>query len=250
MTPKPVRRKAIVIPITAGRRPAELAAPVLPGAGSGRHLFELRARVALSTRPDAGRDRIDEPGAYDLKPCVFLPPDHPLAGDLNPMRYVITEDNKVRAWPIGAPRPKDAALFFGRHADLSKRASRWPMQRLVSVWNQLPGTRAVTRFENRAVAVDRIWGTIERIRERLVAIESAPGRKPAARETKADLIVRMLRERSGATITALTKATGWQPHSVRGFMSARLSKDLGLTIQSAVRNGERIYRIRGRSNAN
>lgn len=38
--------------------------------------------------------------------------------------------------------------------------------------------------------------------------------------------------------------TGWQSHSVRGFISAQLGKRMGFQIQSFKRDGERIYRIR------
>ena len=38
--------------------------------------------------------------------------------------------------------------------------------------------------------------------------------------------------------------TGWQPHSVRGFISAQIGKRMGFKIQSFKRDGERIYRIR------
>jgi hypothetical protein len=38
--------------------------------------------------------------------------------------------------------------------------------------------------------------------------------------------------------------TGWQSHSVRGFISAQLTKKLGLRVQSFTRDGERVYRIR------
>ena len=37
--------------------------------------------------------------------------------------------------------------------------------------------------------------------------------------------------------------TGWQSHSVRGFISAQLGKRMGFKIQSFKRDGERIYRI-------
>lgn len=41
---------------------------------------------------------------------------------------------------------------------------------------------------------------------------------PKGGETKHDLIVRMLRTEGGATSAELEKATGWQPHSVRGLI--------------------------------
>jgi hypothetical protein len=37
--------------------------------------------------------------------------------------------------------------------------------------------------------------------------------------------------------------TGWQAHSVRGFISGQLSTRLGLSIKSFKNGGERTYRI-------
>jgi len=40
------------------------------------------------------------------------------------------------------------------------------------------------------------------------------------------------------------KATNWQAHSVRGFISGALGKKMGLTVESAKReDGERVYSI-------
>ncbi len=48
----------------------------------------------------------------------------------------------------------------------------------------------------------------------------------------------------GATITELTAATGWLPHSVRGAISGVLKRKLGLAVESRVEPGRgRVYRI-------
>ena len=41
----------------------------------------------------------------------------------------------------------------------------------------------------------------------------------APRETKSAAIQRLLSRKTGADITTLQKATGWQPHSVRAALS-------------------------------
>jgi hypothetical protein len=57
-------------------------------------------------------------------------------------------------------------------------------------------------------------------------------------------IIELLRRKDGTTLAELTKATGWQPHSVRGFLSAQVSKKLGLKVESTKReDGQRVYKI-------
>lgn len=68
----------------------------------------------------------------------------------------------------------------------------------------------------------------------------------AARQTKADIVLKKLRLARGATIESLMEATSWQAHSVRGFLSAVVRKKLGLTLVSEVgKDGVRRYRIDG-----
>jgi Protein of unknown function (DUF3489) len=43
----------------------------------------------------------------------------------------------------------------------------------------------------------------------------------------------------------ILRATGWQAHSVRGFISGKLGKKMGLRVRSFQRDGERVYLIKG-----
>lgn len=66
---------------------------------------------------------------------------------------------------------------------------------------------------------------------------------PVSASTKMDKVIAMLRDPKGATIAAITKATGWQNHSVRGFLASVVRKRLKLTLISEKVDGERRYRI-------
>lgn len=68
----------------------------------------------------------------------------------------------------------------------------------------------------------------------------APKDKPKG---KLATLVELLNRPEGATLEAMTSATGWQVHSVRGAMSGSLKKAMGLTITSDKVDGVRIYRI-------
>ncbi len=62
-------------------------------------------------------------------------------------------------------------------------------------------------------------------------------------KSKLALLVDLLKRPEGATIEQMTKATGWQPHSVRGAISGGIKKGLGHSVVSEKADGVRVYRI-------
>jgi hypothetical protein len=71
---------------------------------------------------------------------------------------------------------------------------------------------------------------------------SSPSR--GAEPSKTDLVLKKLRLARGVTIAQITEVTGWQPHSVRGFLSAVVRKKLGLNLASETgKDGQRRYRL-------
>lgn len=66
---------------------------------------------------------------------------------------------------------------------------------------------------------------------------------PARDGSKTATVIALLENAKGATLAELMKATGWQAHSVRGFISGALGKKMGLKVESVKRDDERVYSI-------
>ena len=68
-----------------------------------------------------------------------------------------------------------------------------------------------------------------------------------AREgSKTAQILDLLKQPGGVTLAEIMKKTGWQAHSVRGFISGTLRKKLGLAVTSTKgEEGERSYSVKG-----
>jgi hypothetical protein len=63
--------------------------------------------------------------------------------------------------------------------------------------------------------------------------------------SKAARILDLLKRPEGATLKGLMKATDWQAHSVRGFLSGTVGKKMGLKVASTkTEDGERTYSIK------
>jgi hypothetical protein len=77
------------------------------------------------------------------------------------------------------------------------------------------------------------------------AAPDKPKSNSAEAGSKQARVIAMLRAPSGATIAAMVAATGWQQHSVRGFLAGVVRKRLKLKLGSNKVDGHRIYRIMG-----
>ena len=70
-------------------------------------------------------------------------------------------------------------------------------------------------------------------------------RNDAREGSKTATILDLLKRPGGATAKELLKATGWQPHSLRGFISGTLGKKMGLAVASTKgEDGERSYSVK------
>ena len=63
--------------------------------------------------------------------------------------------------------------------------------------------------------------------------------------SKTEKVLDLLKRSGGATLKDIMKATLWQAHSVRGFLSGTIGKKMGLTIKSTKgEDGKRSYSIK------
>jgi hypothetical protein len=93
--------------------------------------------------------------------------------------FTIDSDNSITVF---ATKKEAAAASttpfdsFASPSELAELAADWPMQRLVEIWNGIPGVNAVTKFTNRKVATERIWKAIQSLGA--PAAETAQAEKP------------------------------------------------------------------------
>jgi len=171
------------------------------------------------------------------------------------------------------------ALAFTSQKDLANLAADWPINRLVEIWNSFAGVapfdglKPVKKFTDRSTAVTRIWQAIQKLApaaqegapdapEAVPATQKASPQKKAPKTkkganvskakaakkapasaprsgTKKAKVLELIRRDKGATNEEIQKATGWQPHTVRGFLSIA---GKGLKIDTIERdNGTRAY---------
>jgi hypothetical protein len=202
--------------------------------------------------------------------------------------FTIDDQNNITAFATKEEAAGTTATpfdSFGSKKELSEVAEAWAPERLVAIWNSLPGVKQVKGFKNSKAAVSRIWERIQRLGEpdkpkterkakgsaqgakaasmkpkatkkattpAKKAPKAAKGAKPAkapggTREgSKTAKVVALLERKGGASLAEIMKATDWQAHSVRGFISGALGKKMGRTVESTKReDGERVYQLKG-----
>ena len=192
--------------------------------------------------------------------------------------YTIDTENSITAH--ASKQEAGEGESFSSQQELASLVAEWPANRLIDVWNGIPGLTPVKKFTDRKSAVARIWKAIQSLdggsasgaaataperankakvpakqpkKAKTAKAKTAKGKKRAKGGDKPAVVrdgskkaevLGLLQRKGGATLAQIMKATGWQAHSVRGFISGALGKKMGLTVNSVRReDGERVYSI-------
>jgi hypothetical protein len=156
--------------------------------------------------------------------------------------FTIDSDNNISAL-AGSPAGADESQSCCNQKELAALAVDWPASLLVDTWNSFAGVapfddlKPVKKFTNRSVAVGRIYKAVERLSGSVAqpAADTTQVKATAkkARRTKRHKagtsatrdsskkaeVVELMSRKSGAALNEIIKLTGWQAHTVRGFVS-------------------------------
>ena len=193
------------------------------------------------------------------------------------MIYTIDTDSNITAHDA-MPAVQANLVAFASQKELSRATAEWPISRMVEIWNSFAGTsgfdklKPVKKFTDRKGATRRIWAAIQNLGAAPMPKAAAPAPRAdpkATRKAKASKVARtatgaptsapstprvpiefskkaivrdLLSRAGGATLQEIADVTGWQAHTVRGFIST-LPKKTGTEITSTRReiDGARVY---------
>jgi hypothetical protein len=169
------------------------------------------------------------------------------------------------------PQPQPPFESFTSQNELAQLASAWSEERLVAIYDSLPGVTPVETFKTAKTGASKIWESIQvlgktaeapakpkankkdkgsakaaapakvKTAKKAAPAKNAPkAKKSAATEekpkgvrggSKTAQVVAMLQRKNGATLSEIMDKMGWQKHTMRGFMAGAMKK-AGCTVES------------------
>jgi hypothetical protein len=100
--------------------------------------------------------------------------------------FTIDSENSISAFATaeeGAAATATPFDTFASQKELAELAAAWPAERLVAVWNSLPGVKTVNGFKSANAAASRIWERIQGLGEPAQP-EAEPAKPKAHKKAK------------------------------------------------------------------
>ena len=86
--------------------------------------------------------------------------------------YTIDTENSITAF--ASKQEAGEGESFSSQQELASLVAEWPADRLIEVWNGIPGLAPVKKFTDRKSAVSRIWKAIQSLDGGAEAATTAP----------------------------------------------------------------------------
>jgi len=103
------------------------------------------------------------------------------------MTFTIDTDNNISAFATqeeAAAAITTAYEFFTSEKELAQLAAAWPAERLVAIWNSLPGVKPVKGFKTAKAGASKIWESIQGLSEAAKPV-AEPAKPKADKKAKA-----------------------------------------------------------------
>jgi hypothetical protein len=107
---------------------------------------------------------------------------------------------------------------------LADLATQWPADRLLAVWNSLPGVTPVKKFTDRKTAISRIWVRIQDLGE-----SAEPKPEPAANKKAAQKAKGGARAAKGAPVKGKATKKATAPKNAPKGKTAAQARDAAAT---------------------
>jgi hypothetical protein len=161
--------------------------------------------------------------------------------------FTIDTDNNISAF---ATAEEAAAAItttfesFVSQKELAQLAVTWPAERLVAIWNSLPGVTEVNSFKNVKAAASKIWGRIQGLGG--AANPEPEGKPKAAKKVKVGAKAAKgasAMGKSGKKATAAKKAPKPKKRRREAKVRVRAARPLRLSRCCSGRTGPRWSRL-------
>ena len=150
--------------------------------------------------------------------------------------FTIDNDNNISAFATQEEAAAATATPFDSFAsqqELADLTAQWPGERLLAVWNSLPGVTPVKKFTDRKTAISRVWARIQGLGEPVATKASTPANTPPATPARTPAAKPEPKADQPAKPTAEGKAKGGARAAKRGARAANGAPPKGKATKKA-----------------
>ena len=151
--------------------------------------------------------------------------------------FTIDIDNNITvfATPEEAAGANIAGDAFSSQKELFRLAGEWPAERLVEIWNGLPGVESVMKFKSAKAGVGRIWERIQGLAQRVKPKANRDGKTAKKTSAKGKMTTKaMLAKKAHKAAKGAKEGNGVREGSKKATVIALLERKGGATLAEII----------------